>query len=587
MKNVVKYIIISITCISLFLVACKEEFLEVTPFGTLNEDVLGNIDGLDGLLIAAYAELDGWAGWATGPVWDAVGTNWLMADVTSDDAYKGTDAGDQPPMNPVERNEHDPSSRVPNTNWNSNYDGIARANDVIRIANKAEGITPERIAQYIAEARFLRGHYHFTLIKMFGAKIPYVDENAPSDGIIPNDREIWADVQADFEAAMGVLPATQTQVGRSTSWAAKAYLGRVMLYQKNYAGALALFNDVINGGGFSLIPNFADVHGSAGNNGPHSIFQIQHSVNDGVPDGENGNYGEVLNNPHNGSAAGGCCGFYQPSHNLVNSFKTVNGLPIVNSNDVDITHDQGCFANSGDCCTQDANGNCTVAYAVDPTPVDPRLDHTVGRKGVPYLDWGIHSGIGYVRDQAYGGPFSPKKRIFKLAEQNTNSVSGHSWGANGATAINYNIIRYADVLLMAAECNAELSNLEEARTLVNQVRSRVKDNPQTWVKLPSGENAANYEIELYDTPFASQADAITAVRLEKRLEFGMEGTRLFDLNRWGISVEVMNAYYAKESEAGKRAYLIGASFAPHRVLNPIPQQAIDRSVGSLTQNPGY
>jgi len=386
---------------------------------------------------------------------------------------------------------------------------------------------------------------------------------------------------------MGVLPATQTQVGRSTSWAAKAYLGRVMLYQKNFAGALALFNDVINGGGFSLIPNFGDVHGSAGNNGPHSIFQIQHSVNDGVPDGENGNYGEVLNNPHNGSAGGGCCGFYQPTHNLVNSFKTVNGLPVVNSNDVDITHDQGCFANAGDCCTTDANGNCTVAYAVDPTPVDPRLDHTVGRKGVPYLDWGIHSGIGYVRDQAYGGPFSPKKRIFKLAEQNTNSVSGHSWGANGATAINYNIIRYADVLLMAAECNAELNNLEEARTLVNQVRSRVKDNPQTWVKLPSGENAANYEIELYDNAFASQADAITAVRLEKRLEFGMEGTRLFDLNRWGISVDVMNAYYSKESQPGKRNYLIGASFAPHRVLNPIPQQAIDRSVGSLTQNPGY
>jgi len=583
MKNLVKYLIIFITSISLFVMACKEEFLEVTPFGTLNVDVLGNIPGLDGLLIAAYAELDGNS--ATGAVWDATATSWVLADVTSDDAYKGTDAGDQPPMNPVERNEHDPSNRVINTNWDTWYDGIARANDVIKIADAATGIDADRIAQYKAEARFLRGHYHFQLIRIFGPKIPYVDENAPLDGLIANDTEIWSNVEADFEAAMGTLPASQGQVGRATNWAAKAYLAKVMLYQKKYTNALPLFNDIIDNGGFSMLPNFADVHGTAGNNGPHSIFQVQMSVNDGVPDGQNGNYGEVLNNPHNGAAAGGCCGFFQPSHNLVNSFKTVNGLPIVNSNDVDITHDQGCFANSPDCCTQDANGNCTVPFAVDPTPVDPRLDFTVGRKGVPYLDWGIHPGIGYIRDQAYGGPFSPKKRIFKKEEQNINSVSGHSWGANGATAINYNVIRFADILLMAAECEIEAGSVENGVALINRVRSRVKDNPDTWVKLPNGDNAATYEIELYGS--LAQDAARTALRLERRLEFGMEGVRMFDLNRWGISKEVMDAYYAKESQSGKRAYLIGASFGSHRVLNPIPQPAIDRSVGTLSQNPGY
>ena len=102
-------------------------------------------------------------------------------------------------------------------------------------------------------------------------------------------------------------------------------------------------NEIINSGQFSMLPNFGDVHGTAGNNGPHSIFQIQMSVNDGVPDGENGNYGEVLNNPHNGVAAGGCCGFFQPTHNLVNAFKTENGLPIANFNDSDLGHDQGMF----------------------------------------------------------------------------------------------------------------------------------------------------------------------------------------------------------------------------------------------------
>ena len=586
MKKAIKYFTILLVGISALLISCSEDFLEISPYGTLNESVLGNTDGLDGLLVAAYAELDGWAGWSAGPVWDAVGTNWLMADVTSDDAYKGTDAGDQPPMNPVERNEHDPASRVTYTNWQAWYDGIARSNDVIRVANVAEGLDANLKAQYIAEAQFLRAHYHFQLIRIFGPNIPYVDENAPSDGIVPNDREIWSDVEADFAAAAAALPASQTQVGKATSWAAKGLLARTHMYQGDYGAALPLLNEIINSGQFSMLDNFQDVHGTAGNNGPHSIFQIQHSVNDGIPDGQAGNYGEVLNNPHNGAAGGGCCGFFQPSHNLVNAFKTENGLPVANFNATDLGNDQGCFANTPDCCTADADGNCTEPYEVDQHPVDPRLDFTVGRKGVPYLDWGIHSGIGYIRDQAYGGPFSPKKRIFKKAEQGSNSINGHSWGANGATAINYNILRYADVLLMAAEAEIETGNVARGIELINQVRGRVKNNPDTWVKLPDGSDAANYEIELYDTGL-SQAEAREALRFERRLEFAMEGHRLFDLNRWGITVQVMNDYYAKESEPGKRAYLVGATFAPHRVLNPIPQQAIDRSVGTLTQNPGY
>ncbi len=584
MKNIYKYLIIFVFGIGIFIASCSDEFLEITPFGTLNESVLGNTAGLDGLLIAAYAELDGWAGWNTGPVWDAVGTHWVMSDVASDDAYKGTDAGDQPPMNPVERNEHDAANRVVLTNWLAWYDGIARSNDVIKVANKAEGLDANAIAQYIAEARFLRGHYHFQLVRIFGAQVPYVDESAPTDGIIPNDRQIWADIEGDFVAAAAALPSSQNEVGRATSWAAKASLARVKLYQKDYSGSLSLLNEIIGSGQFSLLPNFGDLHGTAGNNGPHSIFQIQMSVNDGVPDGENGNYGEVLNNPHNGVAAGGCCGFFQPSHNLVNAFKTANGLPIANFNDVDLGNDQGCFSALADCCTE-SGGACTVAYSVDPHPVDPRLDHTVGRKGIPYLDWGLHTGVNYVRDQAYGGPFSPKKRVFKLAEQGTNSINGHGWGANGATAINYNIVRYADVLLMAAECEIESGSVSRGVDLINQVRSRIKDNPDQWVKFSDGSNAANYEIELYGA--LGQSEARDALRFERRLEFGMEGHRLFDLNRWGITPQVMNDYYAKESMPGKRNYLIGASFAAHRILNPIPQQAIDRSVGTLTQNPGY
>ncbi|MFT4566154.1 MAG: hypothetical protein ACI9FN_001108 [Saprospiraceae bacterium] len=582
MKKLHIYITIFVAGLGIFVASCTDDFLDIAPKGVLAESTLGNIAGLDGLLIAAYGELDGFVN--IGPVWDATATNWVMCDVASDDAYKGTDAGDQPPMNPVERNEHDPASRVILTNWLAWYDGIARANDVIKIATATEGLEASAVEQYVAESRFLRAHYHFNLVRLFGPNVPYVDENAPLDGLIPNSGEIWANIEADLTAAASALPSSQIEVGRATSWAAKGILGRVQLYQGNYSGTLSLMNEIINSGQFSMLPNYGDVQGTAGNNGPHAIFQVQMSVNDGVPDGQNGNYGEVLNNPHNGVAGGGCCGFFQPSHNFVNSFKTVSGLPTADFNAVDLGNDVGCFSALADCCTQDGD-NCTIPYAVDQAPVDPRLDHSVGRKGIPYLDWGLHTGINYVRDQSYGGPFSPKKRVFKVAEQGTNSVSGHSWGANGATAINYNVVRYADVLLMAAEAEIEGGNATRGVDLINEVRSRMKDNPDQWVKMPDGSNAANYEIELYGS--LGQSEAREALRFERRLEFGMEGHRLFDLNRWGITTQVMNEYYTAESVTGKRSYLIGASFAPHRVINPIPQQAIDRSVGTLTQNPGY
>jgi GH15 family glucan-1,4-alpha-glucosidase len=157
------------------------------------------------------------------------------------------------------------------------------------------------------------------------------------------------------------------------------------------------------------------------------------------------------------------------------------------------------------------------------------------------------------------------------------------------------------ILLWLAEAEVELGNLERARELVNQIRTRAS-NPEGFVPeaiqgadrndftIVEGEPAANYEIALYNTPFPDAETARKAVRFESRLEFAMEGHRFFDLQRWGISAEVLNAYLQSEKE--HRQYLAGKTFTENKnEFYPIPIQAIDRSykdgVPTLTQDPAY
>ena len=215
----------------------------------------------------------------------------------------------------------------------------------------------------------------------------------------------------------------------------------------------------------------------------------------------------------------------------------------------------------------------------------PRLDWTVGRRGIPYLDWGLHPGKTYVRDQAYGGPYSPKKHVMYRSDVGTNTFAGNP----RLNANNYRMIRYSHVLLWLAEVEVELGNLEKARGYVNQIRRRAA-NPDGWVKKPDGTPAANYVIREYEQVWVDQAQARKAVQFEQRLEFGMEGHRRFDLVRWGIAAETLNAYYAVEGN--KRAYLKGVTFVKgkHEYF-PLPiQEILNSQVGgvpTLKQNPGY
>jgi len=573
-----KIIITSSAILLSILSGCSDAFLDVAPKAALSNSALQNSQGVNSLLVGAYALLDGWAT-ADGAYrsYQVGADNWVYGSVASDDAYKGTIAGDQPPISLIEQGNIASDNIYFRGKWRGMYDGIARTNDVLQILPKVSDITDAQRQQIIAEARFLRGHFHFELKKMYNM-VPYIDETIynPNDlesTKLPNSEDIWPKIVLDLQSAYDALPTKQTQPGRPTKWAAGATLAKAYLFQQKYTEAKTLLEAIVASGQYTLTAKYHDNFKAVTNNNSESIFEVQYPVNDGAPGGENGNIGSTLNYPYGGGGVTTCCGFFQPSQNLVNAFKTdATGLPLLDTfNDTDVTNDQGIDA--------------TAPFTPYTGTVDPRLDWTVGRRSIPYLDWGPHPGKSFVRDQAYGGPYSPKKHVMYRSDVGTNTFAGNP----RLNANNYRMIRYSHVLLWLAEIEVELGNLDVARGYVNQIRTRAA-NPAGFVKNPDGSDAANYVIGTYDTPWPDQATARKAVQFEQRLEFGMEGHRRFDLVRWGIADQTLNAYYLVEGT--KRSYLNGVLFVKgkHEYF-PIPIQEILNSQkngqATLTQNPGY
>ena len=390
----------------------------------------------------------------------------------------------------------------------------------------------------------------------------------------PNTGPAWEQIEADFQFAVENLPATraeQPDPGRPTQMVARAYLGKAHLYQSDWANALSELTAVINSGEYSLDAEYLNNFNAAGENGPESIFAIQFAADDGQS--FNGNIGGTLNFP-GGGPFGSCCGFYQPTIDLANAFRVdASGLPLFDAyNDDDFLNDYG--INSEDAFTPDTT-----------TPVDPRLDYTVGRRGIDYNGFGEHVGKDWIRAgfSDISGPYLPKKNVYQASEVGDNRGSG-AWGQEHS-GVNYNIIRYADVLLMAAEAAVETGDLASALTYVNEVRNRAANTSVVQAVDGSGP-AANYQVGLYAS-FSDAGFARDAVRFERRVELGMEGHRLFDLRRWGVTQSVLEEYYDNETRTITN---FGGKVLPYQTifdLLPIPVDAIGLSGGALTQNPGY
>lgn len=579
MKRILYLVLITSTLGGVFY-ACQDSFLDRKPIGGLDEGTLSNLKGVEAILIGAYSLLDGWAqGWGNGAVWTSAASNWVYGGVCGGDAHKGSDASDQPAVNPIARYEGLPDNEYFRGKWRVCYDGVARSNSVLKLLAKATDIPAARATQIQAEARFLRGHYHFEAKKTFN-NVPYVDDKA-TDFNIANDRNIWPDIEADLKAAYDNLPETQAEVGRVNKWTAGALLAKAYMHQKKYAEAKPLLETIIangktsNGKKYALLDKYSENFLISTKNNAESVFVVQTSVNDGA-DGENGNYGDVLNFPYTGGP-GECCGFYQPSQELVNSFRTdANGLPLLD----------GSYNTGANVVKSDQGVPSADPFTPDAGRLDPRLDRTVGRRGIPYLDWGLHPGAAWIRDQAYSGPYAPIKHVFKKSEKGSGSTAS-GW-AQGASANNINLIRFAHIILWAAECEVEIGSLEKAREYVNLIRKRAS-NAADFVQ-NNGAPAANYVVDTYKTPWTDKALARRAVQFENKIEFGMEGHRFYDLVRWGTAAEALNAYITYESTL--RPGLRGARFtAGKSEYFPIPAQEIVASTvngkATLKQNPGY
>lgn len=587
--NKSKVFVLTGTVIVLMMIvqACKKSFLDAHPYGQYEANLIKTKEGLKNLLIGVYGVMDGQN--ISGDGWEGSAVNWATAGVAADDDYKGTDANDQPQMTEVEQYASQSGNRYFLNKWIVLYDGISRCNEVIRLANDPDvtGVTDDDRKLAIAQARFIRAHFHFDAKRLWN-NIPYIDETTES---YDNATDAWPKIEADFQFAIDNLPESwpSDQKARVNKWAASAYLAKCYMFEKRFADAKALYDVIIPNGKnssgvkYGLATNYQELFDPNFDNGPESVFAISTAASGSVDQAGEASLGLAF--PYGGDF--GCCGFFQPSQNLVNAYKTgADGLPLFTTfNDADLKNDQG---------LKDAD-----AYLNDYTqPLDPRLDWAVGRRGIPFYDWGPHPGYSWIRDQNYAGPFSPKKHIFTKAQASVLTSSG--W--KNVTSKDIYIIRFADVLLMAAEAEIEAGSLPVAMGYVNLVRARaasptgrvmgrvtgVTGGDNTKPIVDNTQPAGNYVINPY-TSFPDKDYARTAVRFERRLELSHEGHRFFDLVRWGIAAPTLNAYLAKEKL--KRTYKSTASFtASKNEYFPIPASIIDlaaKNGNTLTQNPGY
>lgn len=559
-----KYLSLLAACSFLF--AGCSDFLDMNPNGILDEESVSGVEQLDKLVISAYSMLGN-------DHYDIPFNLWPYGNVRSDDAYKGgRDESDIQDFHFYETSSNITANfGEPDGLWYNCYIAISRANNALRsLNNVSEQDFPNKKIR-IGECRFIRGHFYF-LLKVLFKSIPYIDETVAIEdyGTISNialsNDELWQKIADDFKAAYDNLPESQgTDVGRANKYSAAAYLAKTYLYKayrqdekhnvteinaEDLKQVLTFSNEVMSSD-YGLEDDFAyNFLPGSYENGKESLFAIQHSTDDGTLYGRL-NFSDALNVPMKFS---GSCDFQKPSQNLVNAYKTVNGLPEFSD------------YNKAD-------------YNANTDKVDPRLYHTVALPGVPYkYDKKNIFDESWTRNKAVYGLYSSLKE--NVALNDPSSVLIDPFRANTKNKI---VIRYADVVLMRAEALIELDREKEALPLINDIRERAKKSTGLI------DYAENVDIALYvdnvncnwTKPYAREA-----LRWERRLELAMESQRFFDLVRWGIADSVINTFY--KEEAPKRTYYEDAHFEKNRAeYVPIPQQQINFSKQVYKQNYGY
>ena len=554
--------------------SCSDFLDDQKPQGVLDSDMVKEPSNVDNLVISAYAVF------TTAEDVNSSFSMWNF-DVRSDDAYKGgngTSDGDVFHQLEIEQG-------VLTTNWNINdmwvrlYNCISRVNSAISVLETTSD-SYQLKDQRLGEMKFLRAYAHFLLKRLY-KNIPFImdanlkqeDYNTLSNTEFNND-EGWQQIINDVEYAYSVLPVKQTDKGRPSKAAAAAFLTKVYLY-KAYRQDDAASNqvtsinredllkvieysnpDIYSAGGFDLEPDFHNNFRpeTQYENGVESIWAMQYSINDGTKYGNlNWSYGLIV--PNIPGVTDGGCDFYKPSQNLVNAYRTdADGHPFIDT-----------FNNKDYDLTQDA---------------DPRLFLTVGLTGLPYefnSKYMMDASSTWSRSNGLYGYYVTLKQ--NVDPDCGYMVKGSWWG----TPMNRIVFRYADVLLERAEAYAQLNETGEAIKLVNKIRLRAKQSTGMIANYPS-DYGVKFNISTYNGSY-SQEDALKIVKMERRLEMGMESERFFDLVRWGEAEKVLNKYFAEETNncsiygdahftANKNEYL------------PIPFSQVAASDGHYTQNIG-
>lgn len=612
MKNSNSYIFYFLNTILLVLVCgCGKKFFDIPPSNSLSNADLQNKNGVSQVLTAAYAGLKGLDRDAF--YWNDQPTNWIWGSIVGQESFKGSTVGDITAITQAATFLVDPTNYLLQSKWYYIFGCINRANAVLKLLRQtsARDISDDDRKRIEAEAIFLRGYFHFEGYKMF-KKIPYIDESidyTENNYYVKNDQDVISKIIADFDFAYKNLPEVMPAIGEANKWAAAAFEAKALLYNKSYDKALQLLTLVIqqgktsNGTKYSLVPKFRDVFDVTNKNNSETVFAIQNSVHDGSGDGSgdggNANFEMGLTHPSGKTL---CCTFNRPSYDLANSYRTNSqGLPYLdgsyNSRAQELVDTR--WRNPGD--------------PVDKGSLDPRLDWTIGRVGIPFLDWGTFANTSeflWAGTEQLQGSYIGKK--YEILFSQFGTYTGNRPLAN---AVNTYLMRYADVLLMAAEAEVEAGSLSTAMNYVNQVRQRAQ-NTVGFVRVSTDSNhndweayqnptaawskpACGYNIGLYgvggDNSFSQKEKARHAVHFERKLEMAMEGHRFFDLIRWGETTLANATGNPVNLEA---AYLYNQGLRPAALspwsfktgkneVFPLPQSQIDLSRGTLSQNTGY
>jgi hypothetical protein len=485
----------------LLLTACNDEFLEVTPVGrVLESNFYQNQEQAFEALVAVYDVLQ----------WNDQGGFTMfrpLLDAASDDCFAGgSDASDQPSWVAWDAFNLNPDLGPQWGFWNKNYRGIYRANLFLEKIEGIEGVTPQFKARSIAEAKFLRAKFYFDLVRLFG-RVPLITNTLGSDEYYTIEQldgaSIFPQIEQDLNEAIADLPETVSgnELGRITKGAAQGLLGRAILFQNDngrMGTAATILDDIVNSGLYSLEANFADIFLTSNEYGVESVFEISYSDNSNA--GWDG-FGS-------GSGEGNV------------------GIQFVGMRD----YSGPTFATGWGFCPVTPN-------LVTAMTGDPRFEHTI-------IDASALQGASYTPGYQETGYF-----VRKYAPLQANTAGDGEVPLNWAN--NVREIRYADVLLMAAEALVRSGGDEsKARDYVNQVRARV-----ALAAITTSGNAL-----------------LEDIYAERRLELACEGQRFFDLVRTGKA----------ETALASDGFTVGKS----EVL-PIPQSEIDLSNGALTQNNGY